>query len=343
MSRKLDYVILLTTYGYGQLGRYLLTGILECRGARSTERASAISRLEAILSKAVHLPWLTMLKPFLLKVLAVMRPVKQIRISLSPKVPSIGMSKAITVISANLWHDWPLRRKLSDRLEAFAQLVESEGADVVLLQEVMRSPGICVDDWLADRLGMAYAYTPANGDESAIGFEEGLAVFSRFPILTHHRKPLGKRSSFFHRLALGAEVKSPFGDLFAFSVHLGLLKGRNRNQWHDLQSWVTDMAGGRTALIGGDFNMHEGTAQIRQAQNLWIDTFRLVNPKQDATTHELRLPWGASFRRRRLDYIFLQPGPTFWNVLEARHLQTNNEPHSDHRAVMARLVPHSNP
>jgi endonuclease/exonuclease/phosphatase family metal-dependent hydrolase len=286
-----------------------------------------------------RIPWRYMLKPFLLKVLAVMRPMKQIRISLSPTISRIATKRAITVISANLWHDWPLRRKLPDRLEAFAKLVESEGADVVLLQEVVRSTGFCVDDWLANRLGMAYAYTPANGDERVLGFEEGLAIFSRFPILTQHRKPLGRRSNFFHRLALGAEVRSPFGHLFAISVHLGLLKSRNRSQWEDLHAWVTDMAGSRTALIGGDFNMPEGTAQIRQAQNLWIDTFRLVNPKQDATTHELRLPWGASFRRRRLDYIFLQPGPTFWTILEARHLETKDVPYSDHRAVMARLVP----
>jgi endonuclease/exonuclease/phosphatase family metal-dependent hydrolase len=342
MSQFHDYVILLSTYGYGQLGRYLLTGSLEGGGARTPARASAISRLEAFLAKVFRLPWRYLLKPFLLKVLAVMRPVKQIRISLSPTISNIATNKAITVISANLWHDWPLRRKLPDRLEAFAQLVESEGADVVMLQEVVRSTGICVDDWLANRLGMAYAYTPANGDERVLGFEEGLAIFSRFPILTHHRKPLGRKSNFFHRLALGAEVKSPFGHLFAISVHLGLLKSRNRNQWDDLHTWVTDMAGGRTALIGGDFNMPEGTTQIRQAQNLWIDTFRLVNPKQDATTHELRFPWGASFRRRRLDYIFLQPGPTFWTILEARHLETPYEPHSDHRAVMARLVPQDN-
>lgn len=303
------------------------------------ERASAIYWLITLLTNVVRLPWLYLIKPFLLKVLAVMRPVKQIRISLAPKISSHESDIGITVISANLWHDWPLRRKLPDRMEAFAQLVEAEGADVVLLQEVIRSAEICVDDWLAERLGMAFAYTPANGDEKVIGFEEGLAVFSRFPILTPHRKPLGKRRNFFHRLALGAEVKSPFGNLFAISVHLGFLKNRNRSQWTDLQSWVTNMAGGRTALIGGDFNIHEGTDQIRHAQDIWIDTFRLINPKQDATTHELRLPWGASFRKRRLDYIFLQPGLTYWTVAEARHLETPGGPHSDHRAVMARLVP----
>jgi endonuclease/exonuclease/phosphatase family metal-dependent hydrolase len=249
--------------------------------------------------------------------------------------------KSITILSANLWHDWPLRRKLPNRLESFAELVQEEGVDVVLLQEVSRSPHFGVDDWLARRLGMAYVYTPANGDEDAIGFEEGLAIFSRFPILSPQRKSLGSSSGLVKRIALAAEIRFPFGDLFAVSVHLGLKKRSNEQQWRDLQTWVRGMVGGRTALIGGDFNAHESAPQITQAQDLWIDTFRLVNPQADATTHEVRLPWGNSFRRRRLDYIFLQPGPKLWSVIDARHLETPQSPHSDHRAVMARLVPGS--
>lgn len=315
-----------------------MTGRGKSRGARSRERASVFYTLATILVSTIRWIWIRIVKPFSLKILATMRPVKEVRISLIPKISSPVDDKCITVISANLWHDWPLRRKLPDRLESFAQLVEAEGADVVLLQEVMRSAEFCVDDWLAERLGMAFVYSPANGDEKVLGFEEGLAVFSRFPILTPRRKPLGKRRNFFHRLALGAEVKSPLGNFFAISVHLGFLKRRNRDQWLDLHTWVKDMTNGGPILIGGDFNMHEETDQIREAQGLWIDTFRLVNPRQDATTHEVRLPWGASFRRRRLDYIFLQPGPTYWTVAEARHLETSGGLHSDHRAVLARLT-----
>jgi hypothetical protein len=59
----------------------------------------------------------------------------------------------------------------------------------------------------------------------------------------------------------------------------------------------------------------------------------------DGATHELRFPWGKAFRRRRLDYLFLQPGPTFWTVEDARHLDTPHPSHSDHRAVLARLRP----
>jgi len=315
-----------------------LTGRDKSRGARSLERASAFFKLATFLKNIMRMMWLHLIKPFALKILAATKPVRQVRISLIPKISSPVTDRGITVISANLWHDWPLRRKLPDRLESFAELVEAEGADVVLLQEVMRSAEFCVDDWLADRLGMAFVYSPANGDEKVIGFEEGLAIFSRFPILAPHRRRLGKKRNFFHRMALGAEVKSPQGDFFAVSVHLGFLKNRNRDQWLDLQTWVKGMTNGHPILIGGDFNVHEETDQIREAQDLWIDTFRLVNPKQDATTHELRLPWGKSFRRRRLDYIFLQPGPTYWTVAEARHLETPGGAHSDHRAVMARLI-----
>lgn len=319
-----------------------MTGILERRGARSTERASAVSRLEDLLSQAIKRPWLSLLKPGFTKILAVIRPITEVRVSHFPRVSFPQFEKGVTVISANLWHDWPFRRRLPDRLEAFAQLVEAEGANVVLLQEVIRSPQICVDDWLSERLGMAYVYTRANGDETEIGFEEGVAVLSRFPIQTHHSRSLGKGRGFLHRMALAAEVDTPLGKLMAISVHLGLLKRRNHHQWHDLQSWVMDMAGGRAALIGGDFNAHEDSYTIQQAQQNWVDTFRIVHPQKRGTTHELQLPWGKTIRHRRLDYIFLQPGSTDWTVEDARHLQTPHKSHSDHHAVLARLVPEQN-
>jgi len=339
MCLKFDYVILLPTYGYECLGRYLLTGIFECRNARSTERAFAVSRLEAILTKAVRLPWLYMLRPFLLKVLAVLRPMKQLHISLSPRISALKPCKSITVISANLWHDWPFHRRLSHRLETFAQLAEEEDADVVLLQEVMRTPQIQMDEWLGKRLGMGFVYSRVNGDEEAIGFEEGLAVLSRFPIMAPQRKNLGLGGSLVRRMALAAEIHSPFGCLWVISVHLGLLKKRNQMQWQHLRNWISGLGCDHTALIGGDFNIHEHSNSIRQAQGLWIDTYRSVNPEGDGTTHEMRWPWGSTFLRRRLDYIFLRPGIHRWRIMDARHLLPTGQPHSDHYAVITRCSP----
>ncbi len=45
----------------------------------------------------------------------------------------------LTVVSANLWHDWPRFRRLKERLEVFVRLIEEQQADLILLQEVARA------------------------------------------------------------------------------------------------------------------------------------------------------------------------------------------------------------
>lgn len=273
------------------------------------------------------------------KGLAVMRPSFHIRTRLRPSTVFPIPNKHLTVLSANLWHDWPLGRKLPHRLEAFARLVEAENADVVLLQEVVRTADLFAGEWLADRLGMAYAYSRANGDESAIGFEEGLAILSRHPILCPSTKHLGAGSAVTRRLALASEVKSPHGDLLAISVHLGFMGKRNRAQMADLFNWVRDISRGRPTLIGGDFNAHETAEQISLAQQSWIDTFRMKNPEADGTTFEFRWPWGNPIFRKRFDYIFLQPGFNQWDILDSRHVKAEENHHSDHSTVVTRLKP----
>lgn len=242
------------------------------------------------------------------------------------------------MLSANLWHDWPRHRRLLQRLEAFARLVESEEVDILLLQEVARTPDVRTDQWLAERLQMAYVYSRANGHHRGIGFEEGLAVFSRFPLKAPRLQQLEPSfKPFVRRLVLGAEVETPQVDLPVFSVHLSLLPSHNAAQVQLLQDWVTSVAGDRSALIGGDFNAHEHAAQITDMRQTWLDVYRHIHPKTEGATHELRVFSKGRARRRRLDYIFLFPGERRWKVLEARHLDPPDGPHSDHRAVLARL------
>ncbi len=252
----------------------------------------------------------------------------------------VAEAEAITVLSANLWHDWPRHRSLGARLESLARLVEVEGVDVVLLQEVARIPWLRADEWLADRLGMSSVYSRANGHERAIGFEEGLAVLSRFPLAAPRSRMLRPSPSrFVRRMALGVDVLSQHGSLRAYSVHLGMLPGVNSDQLDHLRLWVSVGAAGRPAFIGGDFNAGESAPQMARARRAWTDVFRHLHPHADGTTHELRWPWGATLRRSRLDYLFLAPGERNWNVLEARHVSGHGLPHSDHAAVLARLAP----
>ncbi len=309
--------------------------------AQAPRRASLFFRLKAIGRWLLCLPGLRLLKPLARRVLAVAEPAGRSFLRPQPlHSTNINDCQAITALSANLWHDWPRRRGLLERLESFAQLVETEKADVVLLQEVSRTRELRVDEWLAHRLGMAYAYSRANGHEAAIGFEEGLAVFSRFPLIKPHLRQLGIGTNpFVRRLALGATVDTPCGGLLAFSVHLGLRRRHNAIQLSHLRAWVAEIAGARPALIGGDFNATERSSQIAHTQRTWLDTFRHLHPQADGTTHELRWPWGGLLYRHRLDYIFLHSGERSWNVLEARHVDAPGGPHSDHRAVLVRLAP----
>lgn len=257
-----------------------------------------------------------------------------------PSMQGTSPQKEITILSANLWHDWPHHRHLASRLEAFAKMVENNHVDILLLQEAARIPGLRSDEWLAERLGMSYVYVRANGDWKAIGFEEGLAIFSRYPLSDPLTSQLGENKNLFsRRLALSAQVETPSGTLQAVSAHLGILPKRNARQINHLQRWVRETAINHPAVVGGDFNAHETTDRITQLRNDWMDIFRKRHPQRDGFTHELRTPWGKLLRRSRLDYLFLKPGNDNWQVTDADHIKPPDRSHSDHCAVLARLKP----
>jgi endonuclease/exonuclease/phosphatase family metal-dependent hydrolase len=146
-------------------------------------------------------------------------------------------------------------------------------------------------------------------------------------------------SPFTRRMALSAQVETPFGGLRAFCAHLGLTSGHNANQVDYLHDWVDLTTRSGSALIGGDFNAHETSSQIQKTKRSWLDTFRTLHPEKDGTTHELKMPWGRILRRSRRDYLFVRPGDRCWQVLEASHLKPANIYLSDHQVVMARLKP----
>jgi endonuclease/exonuclease/phosphatase family metal-dependent hydrolase len=309
---------------------------IEAHPARS---ASFLLVLQTIIHRLLKLPVFRHLRPHARRVQAVAEPVGRLSVQRLPRFIHHAEYEPITIISANLWHDWPKHRHLTQRLESFAGMVKAENANVVLLQEVSHRSDFHVDYWLSEHLGMAYAYSRANGHEAGIGFEEGLAVLSRFPIQTLYLQQLGSSANIFvHRLAMGAKILSPSGPFAAISVHLGLLKRQNARQLTHLYTWLNSIMGGLPAVIGGDFNTHENSPHMVRMRSAWLDTFRLLHPHSDGTTHELRAPWGSVIRHSRLDYILLRPGRSKWKVLETRHLDGVSGPHSDHRAVLTRLI-----
>ncbi|MGD8455595.1 MAG: endonuclease/exonuclease/phosphatase family protein [Anaerolineales bacterium] len=299
-----------------------------------------LSSLKVFGRKIFQFPLLKQLKPWIVRTLSLTLPPARLIGQHYPKKGGAPQKEYLTVLSANLWHDWPLHRRMLDRLKSFVRMAEEKTADIILLQEVARIPGIRVDEWLAHKLGMAYFYIRANGDEEAIDFEEGLAILSRFPLTDPQVKELGKPiNRFTHRMALSVHLETPFGELRAFCTHLGLGQWQNRKQLKHLRQWVNTTTQKETVLIGGDFNARETSAQIIETKDSWLDTFRCLHPGKDGTTHELKIPGGRIVRRARLDYIFLRPKGQHWQVLQAAHLQPENVPLSDHHVVLARIKP----
>jgi endonuclease/exonuclease/phosphatase family metal-dependent hydrolase len=241
----------------------------------------------------------------------------------------------LTIMTANLLNPFARlsrvdERNLLDRLEAFAQLVEREGAAVLLCQEVGRGRNFRVDNWIVQRLEMACVYTRANGDAERLDREEGLAIFSRYPL----SRPVSclLAGGLWRRPALGAVVHSPLGEVALYTAHLSLRPWRNRRQPAKLRAWVEATAGSLPAVIGGDFNAHETAPQIVALRTEWVDTFRALHPTADGTTHEMRL-LSRVIRRRRLDYIFLCQLASIIRIVSSETLQPP-APFSDHQPVL---------
>jgi endonuclease/exonuclease/phosphatase family metal-dependent hydrolase len=248
--------------------------------------------------------------------------------------------RQLTVLSANLLNPFARpcrldRRELLARLNAFADLAESEGADVLLCQEAGRGHDFRVDNWLAERLSMAVVYTPANGNAERLGREEGLAIFSRYP-LTEPKTTL-LADGLWRRPALSAVIHSPLGEVAVYTAHLSLRPWRNRQQPAKLRAWVEATAGAMPAIIGGDFNAGESAPPIAALQANWIDAFRALNPMADGATHEMKLS-GLTLLRRRLDYLFLRPGAPGLRIVNCVHLQSPKIAFSDHLAVVAKIA-----
>lgn len=246
----------------------------------------------------------------------------------------------LTILSANLLN--PLfngirvdRRAWLARLEAFAGLVEARAAGVVLCQEVGRSRDFRVDEWLAARLGMTAVYERANGRAGGrLGREEGLAILSRYPLSSPLTCLLA--GGLWRRPALGAVIETPLGEIAVYTAHLSLRPWRNRRQPAALRDWVAATAGGRPAVIGGDFNATERAAGMDALAGPWRDAWRVVHPAEKGVTHEVKL-FGRVLRRRRIDYQFLRLEGMGLRIAYCEHHQTT-PPFSDHWAVATNVA-----
>lgn len=129
--------------------------------------------------------------------------------------------------------------------------------DVVVLQEAWCTVTEgCLADRLARDLELHAVYARANGSLRWLGFEEGSAILSRFPIAAPETWPLlPDRGRFERRIALSARIDHPLLSFEAVGVHAanGDAALAAAQSEHLLERLLDRSQ--RPAVIAGDFNL----------------------------------------------------------------------------------------
>ena len=214
-------------------------------------------------------------------------------------------------VTLNLFHGGVFRalvgedRDLEERLPIIVDELRALGPDVLAVQEASVSPTRGhVARRLAAQLGLHFVYAPAL---RVLGFAEGPAILSRFPVLAWEVYDLprcGRLDG--RRVLLYAELGTPWGALPVFSTHTSGEACQSRH----IAELVRARVNGVPVLLLGDFNAVEGSppiAALTGAAGL-IDVFRAANPTEAGATDSQRTKAPNSTVTRRIDYLFLLPG-----------------------------------
>ena len=139
-----------------------------------------------------------------------------------------------------------------------------------------------------------------------LGFVEGPAILSRFPIASSrvHELP-----HCVHRLdprvALRADLDTPAGLLRVYSTHTS----RDDCQTRRLAELALAERGPLPALVLGDLNTGESAEAFDELRARgFIDLFREANPTLTGATTRQDVLAPESTVRRRIDYVLLLPG-----------------------------------
>src|SRR5438132_7579008 len=245
--------------------------------------------------------------------------------------------RPLRVVTYNLLHDGPGSgffngsTYLEDRLEMAIRELKTLDPDILAVQEASdsRRHGN-VPERLARALGLHVVFAPATEHlfgltplDSVIvgllGFKEGPAILSRFPIAASQLYELPRCQHWYDpRILLRAELSTAYGPLQIFSAHIG---HGDECRLERIGESVREQLGEGPSLLMGDFNTTETSKVLTTLRNEagFVDAFRVANPEAQGPTVWQRIEVPQSTVSRRVDFIlFLNGRKSTASVLSSR-------------------------
>jgi endonuclease/exonuclease/phosphatase family metal-dependent hydrolase len=233
-------------------------------------------------------------------------------------------AQEIRIVTFNLLHGGPWSEWTGDdqQLERRFAIVAGElqrlKPDIVALQEasIGRRRGN-VAARLAARLGLEHVHARATDRvfpihalgwlaTRGIGFAEGPAILSRYPIVTSEIFDLPRcRKWYDPRVLLGATVRTPAGEMLVYSTHTT----RDDCQIARIGEIVTARRNGLPSFVMGDFNTADSMAPMEALRATgFVDVFRAANTGASGATvwQPIDAPTGTA--TRRVDFVLALPG-----------------------------------
>jgi endonuclease/exonuclease/phosphatase family metal-dependent hydrolase len=204
-------------------------------------------------------------------------------------------------------------------LEAIADVIRAEAPDVVGLQEVDvdadRSDNVDQPHRLSQLTGMASLFRSSLTFSG--GGDYGLALLSRFPILTSSKLEL--TSSGEQRILVIVDVLTEHGTIPVAVTHLGLTSAERVVQVDEI---LAELGNRTNVILMGDMNAQPDSPEMEALAGLLSDAWEAGSG--DGSTIPVDAP------TRRIDYIFLGSA---WPTPTQAHVPATTA--SDHLPVVA--------
>ena len=232
--------------------------------------------------------------------------------------PHISSSRIATlkVMSVNLWN----YNYWNQRLDMLREILRRESADLIGFQEVRAvksgpgrsSNGDTPNRWQVQDLQRMlpeyeYVYAPAMGFREGRDYvHEGLAIFSKYPILATHVLKLTRDPNdgqdFHQRICLHARVRTPSGVVNMLTTHLSLSLNARSRTLPEVSQFARGFATEPTVLVG-DFNAqwNEGPQILTETRyGAFKDAWREKYPHADEAEGWTFNSWE---HKSRIDFV----------------------------------------